>query len=115
MVWCFALRIQRCLYEKLSSGCTFYLSFGGFLLYLVSNRYTLHLNALKRGFKMNHWDKPCAAHGLTSYRYKGRYGWIMIGAKDNANALKEAQRSTRDEVKAENLQIWNQTQYTGVL
>ena len=53
MVWCFALRIQRCLYEELSGGCTFYLSFGGFLLYLVSNRYTLHLNALKGGFTMN--------------------------------------------------------------
>lgn len=40
-------------HEKLSGSCTFYLSFGGFLLYLVSNRYTLHLNALKGGFKMN--------------------------------------------------------------
>jgi len=63
---------------------------------------------------MNHWDKPCAISSLTSYRYKGRYGWIMIGAKDNADALKEAQRSTSDKVTAENLQIWNQTQYQGV-
>jgi hypothetical protein len=38
----------------------------------------------------------------------------MIGAKDNADALKEAQRSTSDKVTAENLQIWNQTQYQGV-
>jgi hypothetical protein len=27
-------------------------------------------------------NKPLAAAGLTSYRYKGRYGWIMIGARD---------------------------------
>jgi len=64
---------------------------------------------------MEYYNKPMAAHGLISYRYKGRYGWIMIGAKDDADALKEAQRSTRDKVQAENLQIWNETQYTGVL
>lgn len=63
---------------------------------------------------MNHWDKPCAISSLTSYRYKGRYGWIMIGAKDDADALNEAQRSTSDKVTAENLQIWNKTQYQGV-
>jgi hypothetical protein len=38
----------------------------------------------------------------------------MIGAKDDAEALKEAQRSTSDKVIAQNLQIWNQTQYQGV-
>jgi hypothetical protein len=64
---------------------------------------------------MTHFtERPCAAHGLTSYRYKGRYGWIMIGAKDDAEALKEAQRSTSDKVIAQNLQIWNQTHYQGV-
>ena len=63
---------------------------------------------------MNLYDKQYAAHGLTAYRYKGRYGWIMIGATDDANALSEAQRSTSDKVIAENLQIWNKTQYQGV-
>jgi hypothetical protein len=64
---------------------------------------------------MTHFtERPCAAHGLISYRYKGRYGWIMIGAKDDANALKEAQRSTSDKVIADNLQIWNKTAYQGV-
>jgi hypothetical protein len=29
-------------------------------------------------------DKPLAASGLTSYRLRGRYGWIMIGATDHA-------------------------------
>ena len=64
---------------------------------------------------MNYCDKPMAAHGLTSYRYKGRYGWIMIGAKDDADALNEAQRSTSDKVVTENLQIWNKTQYINVM
>lgn len=40
------------------------------------------------------YDRPCAAAGLTSYRYRGRYGWIMIGAKDDADAMREASRST---------------------
>ena len=56
-------------------------------------------------------DKPCAAHGLTSYRYKGRYGWIMIGARDDADALREAARSSSDAINRANLQIWNGTEY----
>ena len=56
-------------------------------------------------------DKPCAAHGLTSYRYKGRYGWIMIGARDDADALREAARSSNDAINRANLQIWNGTEY----
>lgn len=56
-------------------------------------------------------DKPVAAHGLISYRYKGRYGWIMIGAKDDNDALREAQRSTSDKVTMENLQVWKGLQY----
>jgi hypothetical protein len=38
-------------------------------------------------------DRPMAASPLKSYRYRGNYGWIMIGAKDDADALREAQRS----------------------
>lgn len=38
-------------------------------------------------------DRPIASAGLTSYRYAGRYGFVMIGAKDNADALREAARS----------------------
>ena len=59
-------------------------------------------------------EKPCAMEGLTSYRYKGRYGWIMIGARDNLGALKEAQRSTSDKVTMDNLQIWNGAQYESI-
>jgi len=42
---------------------------------------------------MNHTERPCAAHGWTSYRYAGRYGTIMIGASSTQDALNEADRS----------------------
>jgi hypothetical protein len=60
---------------------------------------------------MAYWDKPCASAGLISYRYRGTYGWIMLGAKDDADALREAQRSSAVKVRPENLQRWNGTQY----
>ena len=60
-----------------------------------------------------YWERPCAAKGLTSYRYKGRYGWIMIGAGDRAEALREAARST-DNVLPENLQVWNGKEYANL-
>ena len=63
---------------------------------------------------MNLTDKPLAAHGLTSYRYKGRYGWIMIGAKSTEGALSEARRSTQG-VIIDNLQVWDGSQYKGVI
>ena len=64
---------------------------------------------------MNPCDRPMAAHGLTSYRYKGRYGWIMIGAKDTEGALSEARRSTYDkQASIENLEIWAGAQYERV-
>ncbi len=55
-------------------------------------------------------DKPCAAKGLISYRYLGRYGYIMIGATDNADALREARRSTTD-VTIDKLEVWDGTRY----
>jgi hypothetical protein len=54
-------------------------------------------------------DRPCAAQDLISYRYKGRYGWIMIGARNDSDALREAGRST-DRVSIDNLQIWDKAQ-----
>jgi hypothetical protein len=59
-------------------------------------------------------DKPLAAEGYTSYRYKGRFGWIMIGAHDTDDALREARRSTDDPVTVAGLQIWNGNEYTEV-
>jgi hypothetical protein len=47
---------------------------------------------------MNVTDKPLAAPGLNSYRYRGRYGFIMIGATDTPDALNEARRSTDEPV-----------------
>ena len=53
-------------------------------------------------------DKPLASAGLKSYRYQGRYGPIMIGAKDHDDALNEAKRSTRDPVSHEHLEMWDE-------
>lgn len=49
-------------------------------------------------------DRPMAAPGLTSYRYRGAYGFVMIGALDHADALQEAQRSVPGPVVMERLQ-----------
>lgn len=59
-------------------------------------------------------SKPLAAKGYISYRYKGRYGWIMIGAKNTLDALNEAKRSTSTPVTLNNLQIWSEEQYEAV-
>ena len=55
-------------------------------------------------------DKPLADSGLTSYRCKGAFGWIMIGAKDNDDAMREALRSSKH-AERENLQVWNGKEY----
>ncbi len=57
---------------------------------------------------------PLAAQGLVSYRYKGRYGWIMIGAKDDHDALREAVRSADGGVSSAKLERWNGTEYEPV-
>lgn len=60
-------------------------------------------------------DRPLAAPGLTSYRYRGAYGWIMIGAKDDAGALKEATRSTHNATATvDKLQRWDGSKYAAV-
>lgn len=56
-------------------------------------------------------DRPLAAAGLNSYRYRGRYGWVMIGARDHADALKEAARSVSDAVTPANLEYWDGARY----
>jgi hypothetical protein len=58
-----------------------------------------------------YYNRPLAAPGLISYRYRGRYGWIMIGAKHDKDALIEAQRSTDDPVTADRLEKWSGTEY----
>jgi hypothetical protein len=59
-------------------------------------------------------DLPLAAEGFISYRYKGRYGWVMIGANDHLDALNEAKRSEKDKVFLSRLQVWNGTQYEDI-
>lgn len=58
------------------------------------------------------YNRPCAAPGLTSYRYRTTYGWIMIGATSHADALREAQRSTDSPIEFERLEVWNGEHYT---
>lgn len=53
-------------------------------------------------------ERPCAAPGLTSYRARGTWGWIMIGATDDADAMREAMRSTHAPT---NLQRWDGSAY----
>jgi hypothetical protein len=53
---------------------------------------------------MNHTERPCAAAGLTSYRY----GSIMIGATSRRDALVQADRSlTQGAASISQLEIWN--------
>ncbi len=55
-------------------------------------------------------DRPLAAKGLTSYRLRGPYGYIMIGARDHEDAMREAARSTRKPDRAA-LEVWNGDRY----
>lgn len=56
-------------------------------------------------------DKPLAAEGLVSYRYPSRYsGYCMIGATDDADALKEAQRSSSTYCDPELLEVWDESE-----
>lgn len=56
-------------------------------------------------------DRPLAAAGLTSYRYRGRYGWVMIGAADDEDALGEAERSIGGPADPTLLQRWDGQRY----
>ncbi len=56
-------------------------------------------------------DKPLAAPGLTSYRYLSEYGYIMIGALDDTQALREADRSLEHAPRRGLLEKWDGTKY----
>ena len=62
---------------------------------------------------MNLTDRPLAAPGLISYRCKNRFGWTMIGARDDADALKQARR-TWSGSRVEDLERWDGKQYVKV-
>lgn len=55
-------------------------------------------------------DKPLAAAGLTSYRLRLPHGFVMIGARDHADAMREAARSVDSPNRAD-LEIWNGSTY----
>lgn len=55
-------------------------------------------------------SKPLAMPGLISYRCKGLFNWIMIGATDDEDAFKQALRSSTH-AKRETLQVWNGNEY----
>lgn len=56
------------------------------------------------------WDQPLAAAGLQSFRLAGPFGWIMIGATDAQDAMRQAHRST-PAPQRERLQQWNGKAY----
>lgn len=58
-------------------------------------------------------DRPLACAPFTSYRCRGRYGWIMIGAMDTAGAFKEALRSSAEAERA-SLEVWDGRAYVPV-
>jgi hypothetical protein len=72
----------------------------------------LSISAFKGLTMHNH---PMAANGLITYRYRGRYGFIYIGASTDTEALIEAQRSTDDTVTPDRLERFNGQHFVGVL
>lgn len=62
----------------------------------------------------HHTERPCAMAGLRSYRYTGRYGFVMIGATDDADALVQAARSVTGDVDPARLERWTGARYAPV-
>lgn len=60
-------------------------------------------------------DRPMAAPGLVSYRYRGPYGWIMIGAVDDSDAMRETARSLTGAPDIASLEIWVVDRYVPIL
>ena len=60
-------------------------------------------------------NHPMASNDLITYRYRGRYGFIYIGANTDTEALSEAQRSTDDKVTPDRLERFNGHHFVGVL
>ena len=59
------------------------------------------------------WEsKPMAAKPLKSYRYPGSFSYVMIGAKDNADALNEARMAGLPEPPViDKLEAWDGARY----
>lgn len=70
--------------------------------------------AAKPSIVVSPCDRPLAAPGLTSYRCRGAYSWIMIGARNHDDAWREAQRSS-DHARRETLEVWDGACYRNVI
>lgn len=55
----------------------------------------------------DYWNRSCAAFGLTSYRARSPYGFIMIGARDDEDARAQASRSSD---RWTDLEIWSEAE-----
>lgn len=66
---------------------------------------------------MPYHERPCAAPGLISYRYRGRFGWVMIGATGVDDALRHAERSIEGAAEIGRLEVWDaqRSAYVAVL
>lgn len=56
-------------------------------------------------------SRPLAAAGLKSYRYRLPFSFVMIGAHDDSDALKQAARNT-DAPSMDKLERWDGSAYT---
>lgn len=56
-------------------------------------------------------SRPLAARGLKSYRYRLPFGFVMIGALNDLDALNQAGRSIDHTPQVANLQHWNGLAY----
>jgi len=54
---------------------------------------------------------PRAVTGLKTYRYRGPYAFVWIGAKTTAEALREAKRSLDHMPDVSKLEVWNGEAY----
>lgn len=62
----------------------------------------------------NH-NKPLAAKGLKSYRYRLDFGWVMIGAINDSEALGQAYLSISPRaVSIDRLEVWEDGRYVPV-
>lgn len=64
--------------------------------------------------KTPYYEKPCAAQGLISYRYRLPHGsFVMIGAENGRSALKEAIRAYPS-AEPKGLEVWDGKKYVPV-
>lgn len=56
-------------------------------------------------------NMPLASEGFNSYRYKGVFGYIMIGANSTEDALSQAKLSfgSKSEACVDKLEIWDES------